>query len=105
MGHGQSAKLSIEVKNTGDKEGEEVIELYVKGKGPDANDAIKSLKGFEKISLKPGETKTVMFTISAAALTFYKEGAGYTIEKGSHIILVGTSSADKNLREVNVMVE
>ena len=105
VGHGQSAKLSIEVKNTGDKEGEEVIELYVKGKGPDANDAIKSLKGFEKISLKPGETKTVMFTISAAALTFYKEGAGYTIEKGSHIILVGTSSADKNLREVNVMVE
>jgi len=101
----QASKLKVEVKNIGTKEGEEVVELYVKGKGPNANDAIKSLRGFEKISLKPGETKTLEFTISAATLTFYKEGSGYTLDKGEHTLLVGTSSADKDLKEVKVIVE
>jgi beta-glucosidase len=101
----RTAKVSVEVKNTGAKEGEEVIELYVKGKGANGNDAIKSLRGFEKISLRPNETKTVEFSISAATLTFYREGAGYTFEKGEHTILVGTSSADKDLKEVKVNVE
>ena len=86
-------------------EGEEVVELYVKGKGANGNDAIKSLRGFQKISLKPDQTKAVEFSISAATLTFYKEGAGYTLDKGEHTLLVGTSSADKDLQEVKVVVE
>ena len=99
------AKVTVEVKNTGTREGEEVIELYVKGKGANGNDAIKSLRGFEKISLKAGETKTVEFIISAASLTFYKEGAGYVLDKGEHTLQVGTSSADKDLTDVKVTVE
>jgi len=101
----QSAKVKLEVKNTGAKEGEEVIELYVKGKGVNQNDAVKSLKGFEKVFLKPGETKTVQFTISPDLLTFYKEGTGFTMEKGERTLLVGTSSADKDLKEVKLKVE
>jgi beta-glucosidase len=101
----QSAKVKVDVKNTSAKEGEEVVELYVKGKGANGNDAIKSLRGFEKVSLKPGETKTVEFTVSPATLTFYKEGSGYTCEKGEHTVMVGSSSSDKDLKEIKVNVE
>ena len=101
----KTAKVTVEVKNTGTREGEEVIELYVKGKGANGNDAIKSLRSFEKIFLRAGETKTVEFSISAATLTFYRDGAGYTVDKGEHTLLVGTSSADKDLQEVKVIVE
>lgn len=101
----KTAKVTVEVKNTGSREGEEVIELYVKGKGANGNDAIKSLRSFEKIFLRAGETKTVEFSISAATLTFYRDGAGYTVDKGEHTLLVGTSSADKDLQEVKVIVE
>jgi beta-glucosidase len=100
-----SATLSMDEKNTGTIDGENVIELYVKGKGPDANDAYKSLRGFEKVFIKSGETKKVDFTISAASLTFYQENKGYTLEKGEHTLLIGSSSDDKDLKEVKIAVE
>jgi beta-glucosidase len=101
----EAAKVSLEVKNTGAQPGAEVIELYVKGKGLSANDAIKTLKGFEKVFLKPGETKTVQFEITPELLTFYEEGTGFKLEKGERTLLVGTSSADADLKEVRVMVK
>lgn len=102
----QPVTVSVDVKNTGSVMGEEVVQLYVKGKSNGMEtDAIKSLKGFERISLKPGETKTVQFNITADALNYYKEGKGFTLDKGDHTLLIGSSSSDKDLKEIKVTVE
>jgi beta-glucosidase len=99
----QNAFITVDVTNTGTKQGEEVIELYVKGGG--GNPAIKTLRGFEKLSLKPGEIQSVEFPLTPETLTFYKEGVGFALDNGEHTLLVGTSSADKDLKEIKVAVE
>ena len=81
MKNNKPIKVSVEVKNSGKVAGDEVVQLYVKGKGAAANDAIKSLKGYERITLKPGQTKTVEFSITPDLLSYFKEGAGFTMDK------------------------
>lgn len=94
------ATVSVEVKNTGARDGEEVVQLYVKGNG-----AIKTLKGFERVALKAGETKTVSFNVTTQTLQSFIEGRGFMADKGEYTLLLGSSSADKDLREVKVVVE
>lgn len=95
-----TVQVSAQVKNTGTRDGEEVVQLYVKGNG-----AIKTLKGFERVAIKAGETKTVTFDVNAQTLQSYKEGKGFTTDKGEYTLLIGSSSADKDLKEVKVRVE
>ena len=99
------AKLFVDVKNTGKRTGEEVVQLYVRGKGVENNDAIKSLKGFERISLKPGQTKTIEFEITNETLQRYVEGKGFIVDKGEHVLSVGSSSSDKDLIDTKLIVE
>ncbi len=99
----QVALITVDITNTGTREGQDVIEMYVKGGGTDP--AIKTLRGFEKVSLKPGETTSIEFSITPELLTFYREGIGYALESGEHTILIGSSSADKDLKEIKVRVE
>ncbi|MBO8444766.1 MAG: glycoside hydrolase family 3 C-terminal domain-containing protein, partial [Bacteroidetes bacterium] len=63
--------VSVDVTNTGSREGKEVVQLYISDRKSSLPRPVKELKGFRKISLVPGETKTVSFTISADALSFY----------------------------------
>jgi len=98
-----SVQLSVDIKNTSKINGEEVIQLYVKGSTD--NGAIKSLKGFERVQLKAGKNKTVVFTINNDTLSEFKEGKGFEIAKGEHTILIGTSSADPAMQSVTVVVE
>lgn len=100
-----SAVLTVDVKNTGRYSGDEIVQLYVKGKGLNAGDAIKTLKGFERINLKPGEKKTVSFNIDSETLQVFREGKGFTVEKGEHQLMIGPSSADKDLRSLNITVQ
>lgn len=100
-----SANILVDIKNTGKRSGEEVVQLYVKGKGLKKNDAIKTLKGFEKIFLKPGKTKTVAFEITPEVLQKYVEGKGFIVEKRNYTLMVGSSSRDVDLLEINLMVE
>ncbi|MBL0310581.1 MAG: glycoside hydrolase family 3 C-terminal domain-containing protein [Bacteroidetes bacterium] len=99
------AKISVNVKNTGTRDGEEVVQLYVKGKGTAVGEAVKTLKGFERVAIKAGETKTVSFDVSAQTLASFKKGKGFTTDKGEYALLIGSSSADKDLKEVKVGVE
>lgn len=101
----ESAVLNVNIKNTGRMSGEEVVQLYVKGRGLKENDAIKTLKGFEKVFLKPGETKTITFEITPEVLQKYVEGKGFIVEKRNYVLLVGSSSRDVDLLETNLMVE
>lgn len=88
------ANVSVNVKNTGKYKGEEVVQLYVRDEVASITRPIKELKGFEKISLEPGETKTVTFDITDEQLGFYNNNMDYVVEKGDFTFMVGTNSKD-----------
>lgn len=94
-------KLSVPVKNTGSVEGDEVVQLYVKAEA-DTEGPIKALRGFERVSLKPGETKTVTFDITKERLEYFDlETNTMRAVPGKYILFYGNSSADKDLKSVN----
>jgi len=101
----ESVKLFVDVKNTGKISGEEVVQLYIKGNIFESRSALKTLKGFERISLKPNQTKTVAFDITKQTLQEYYEGKGFVVEKGEHVLMVGSSSKDLNMREITLITE
>lgn len=87
--------VSIDITNTGSREGKEVVQLYVADEESSVIRPMKELKGFEKVSLKPGETKTVQFTLDARAFAYYHtELKEFFVESGNFHILVGSSSRE-----------
>lgn len=101
----ESVNLFVDVKNTGKISGEEVVQLYVRGNIFESSGAIETLKGFERISLKPNQTKTVEFNIDEKTLQEYYEGKGFVVEKGEHVLMVGSSSKDPNMKEIKLVIE
>lgn len=92
--------VSVKVTNTGKVEGKEVVQLYVTDKESSIIRPVKELKGFEKVSLKPGESKNVMFKLDKRAFAFYSEAAhDWLVEEGDFIISVGSSSRDIRLTD------
>lgn len=87
--------VSVNVTNTGKFEGKEVVQLYVTDDLCSYTRPIRELKGFEKISLKPGETKKVMFKLDRRAFAFYCTDAhDWIVEEGDFTISLGSSSRD-----------
>lgn len=87
--------FSINIKNTGSRDGEEVIQLYISDKKASVPRPVKELKGFDKISLKVGEEKTVTFTIDKSALSFFDDKRhDWVAEAGEFEALIGASSTD-----------
>lgn len=87
--------VSVDVSNTGNIEGKEVIQFYIHDKSTLIERPFKELKGFQKISLKPGQTKTVTFTVDKRALSAYDETLKSWVAKpGLFKVLVGSSSRD-----------
>lgn len=92
--------VSVKVTNTGKVEGKEVVQLYVTDKESSLIRPVKELKGFEKVSIKPGESKNVMFKLDKRAFAFYSEAAhDWLVEEGDFIISVGSSSKDIRLTD------
>ncbi len=86
--------ISVDVKNTGSVTGAEVLQLYISDSKSSQPRPVKELKGFKKVSLAPGETQQVDFTIDRSALSFYNEQTGeWTAEPGEFIAIVNNSSA------------
>jgi beta-glucosidase len=94
-----------DVTNTGRREGTEVVQMYIRDLVSSVTRPVKELKGFKKISLKPGETKTVAFEITPESLAFYDVEMNYVVEPGEFEIMVGTSSRDSDLQKVILKVE
>lgn len=86
------ARVSVDVRNTGKYAGEEVVQLYVRDEVASITRPIKELKGFEKISLKPGEVRTVTFDLTDEQLGYYDNQMEYRVEKGDFTLMVGTDS-------------
>jgi beta-glucosidase len=89
-----SIKASITVSNTGKYAGEEVVQLYLRDMVGSITRPLKELKGFEKISLKAGESKVVTFTISVNDLKFYNSDLKFVAEPGDFKVFVGGNSVD-----------
>lgn len=90
----ESLKVSVDVKNIGSREGKEVVQLYIRDLVGSVTRPVKELKDFTKISLKPGETKHVEFTITPDKLKFYDINMNYVVEPGDFKVFVGTNSVD-----------
>lgn len=86
--------LSVKVKNTGDREGKEVVQLYVNDKFSSVTTPVTVLKRFEKISLAPGESKTVTFTLSYRELGLWNADMEYVVEPGEFEFRFARSSED-----------
>lgn len=85
-------QLSAKVTNTGNYDGEEVVQLYIHDKVRSITPPMKELRGFQKIALKKGESRTVTFTISAEDLKFYNYDLEYVAEPGEFEFAIGGSS-------------
>jgi beta-glucosidase len=91
---GETLEVRVDVENTGERAGEEVVQLYVRDMVGSVTRPVKELKGFEKIFLKPGESKTVVFEIDHEDLAFYTKSMEYKAEPGDFKVFTGTSSED-----------
>ncbi len=95
-------RVSAKVTNTSDRAGDEVIQLYVQPLAANKGHSIKELRGFERIHLKAGETRTVEFALQPVkAMAHYNVAAKkYVVGKGKYQIQLGASSADVRLKHV-----
>ena len=92
---GGSLTASVEVTNTGDVSGEEVVQLYLRDRVGSVVRPVKELKGFKKIHLKAGETRTVEFSIDEEMLKMYNIDMEWVAEPGEFDLWIATSSADE----------
>jgi beta-glucosidase len=95
----ESITASVTVTNTGSREGKEVVQLFIRDVVGSSTRPVKELKGFQKISLKPGESKNVSFTIRLNDLKFYNNELKWTAEPGAFDVFIGTDS--ENLKEAS----
>jgi beta-glucosidase len=97
----QTITASVTLTNTGDKVGKEVVQLYIRDVVGTITRPLKELKGFEKVELKPGESKTITFHISPSDLKFYNYDLKYDWEPGEFHIMIGGNSRDVKWAKLN----
>ena len=91
-------QITVDVKNTGTVKGEEVAQLYINDVISSVTTPIKELKGFSKISLEPGETKTVQFKLTPEDLSLFDKNMNEVVEPGMFDVMIGSSSDDIRLK-------
>ncbi len=97
----QTLTASVTVTNTGNKDGKEVIQLYIRDVVGSTTRPVKELKGFQKTEFKAGETKTITFTITPEDLKFYNYDLRYDWEPGEFVIMIGGNSRDVKSAKIN----
>jgi beta-glucosidase len=90
--------VSCEITNTGARTGDEVVQLYLRDDYSSVTTYEKELRGFERVSLAPGETKPASFTLTSRHLQLYDRNGHWTVEPGRFTVMVGSSSEDIRLR-------
>jgi beta-glucosidase len=99
-----STQLLVDVTNTGQREGAEVVQMYIRDLVSSVTRPVKELKGFRKVWLKPGETTTVALEITPDLLSFYDLNMEYVVEPGDFEIMAGTSSRNEDLTKLILTV-
>ena len=101
----KSPQISVIVKNIGEIHGDEIVQLYISDKYSSITRPVKELKAYQRVSLKPGESKEVIFELNKSAFAYYDSEMNYIVEAGDFDILVGNSSRDEDLKNTNFNVE
>ena len=91
---GDTLTVSVDVKNTGDRAGDEVVQLYMRDDIASVAEPVKELKGFRRITLAPSESRTVTFKLAPDAFALYDHNMQRVIEPGTFTIYAGTNSVD-----------
>ncbi|HBL77184.1 MAG TPA: beta-glucosidase [Prolixibacteraceae bacterium] len=94
---GAEIQVTLDVKNTGEREGKEVVQLYIKDEVSSVTTPIKQLRGFKKINLKPGEKQSVSFNLKPEDLSLLDRNMKWIVEPGKFNVMVGSSSSDIRL--------
>jgi beta-glucosidase len=91
---GDTLSVTVEVKNTGSRDGDEVVQLYLKSPDSRPENPVRQLKGFRRIFIKKGESQTVSFTLTRNDLSYWTKENKFIVEPGEYEIQIGASSAD-----------
>ncbi len=101
----EAVKLSIDVENRGNMDGDEIVQLYIRDNYSSVTRPVKELTDYKRISLKTGEKRTVEFEIPFNKLGFYNRNMKYVVEPGEFTLMVGGSSNDKGLLRETINVQ
>ncbi|MCX8170668.1 MAG: fibronectin type III-like domain-contianing protein, partial [Candidatus Bathyarchaeota archaeon] len=93
----QDVEIRLKLKNIGEREGDEVVQLYVRDFVASVTRPVKELKGFKRVTLKPGEEKPIMFKLTLEDLSFLNQEMKWVVEPGEFGVMVGSSSEDIRL--------
>lgn len=96
-------EVSVSVENTGERRGDEVLQLYIRDQVASVTRPVKELRRFQRVTLEPGEHRTVRFTLNAADLSLWNSAMQRVVEPGDFDIMVGANSAD--LQSVTLTVK
>jgi len=97
--------VSVNAKNVGEIAGDEIVQLYISDKYSSITRPVKELKAYQRVSLKPGESKEIVFELNKLAFAYYDSEMNYVVEAGDFDILVGNSSRDEDLKNTNFNIE
>lgn len=100
-----SLRISVEVENSGSMAGDEVVQLYIADSYASMARPVKELAGFKRITLKPGEKKTVAFEVEASQMAFLDKDMRWKVEKGDFLVEIGSSSEDIRLKDTYRVTE
>ena len=103
IGTGGSVSVSVDITNTGQRKGDEVVQLYVRDRVSSVTRPVKELRGFERVTLDPGQKKTVTFQVGPSALEFTNELMQRLVEPGLFDLMVGTSLDAKLTKSLEVV--
>jgi len=92
MSHNGTVEVSAEVKNEGAVAGDEVVQLYIHDPVASIEQPVRRLRGFQRVTLEPGETKSVKFRLGPADVGFYDEMGNLVVEPGQIEVFLGDSS-------------
>jgi beta-glucosidase len=95
----EKIEVSLKLSNTGSYAGEEVVQLYLQDRFGSVVRPVKELKDFQKINLKPGESKIIHFTIDKEKFSFFNDQLRWITEPGEFVLMIGSSSEDIRLKD------
>jgi beta-glucosidase len=98
----EQIRATVTVSNTGNCDAEEIVQLYIHDPVASISRPVKELKGFQRISLKKGESKSVEFTITANLLKFYNNNLDFIAEPGEFEVMIGSNSRDTKSRTITL---
>jgi beta-glucosidase len=87
-----SVTASVDVTNTGSRVGDEVVQLYIHDPVASISQPVRRMRGFERVTLNPGQTQTVTFTLDGSDFGFYDNSGKFVVEPGSFDVYAGNSS-------------